>query len=261
MENHHVIIRTLDLGGDKLKDTINYHHETNPFLGYRAIRLCLGMPKLFRSQLRAILRASAYGNIKIMFPMISCTEEVERALHHVEEVKKELISKKQSFDKNIEIGIMIETPSAALIADRLADMVDFFSIGTNDLVQYTLAVDRSSEKMAYLYRPAHPAILSLIDHVSKIARTHGIWIGVCGEMAGDPLYTALLVGMGIHELSMSPVSMGPIRRIIRKMKMHEVEKIAKQALSCSTSEEALGYSVDYLKKIDPDIFNLTVKGE
>ena len=260
MKDSHVIIRTLDLGGDKLKDTITFYNEVNPFLGYRAIRLCLGVPELFKTQLRAILRASIYGNIKIMFPMICCMEEVDQALQIVEEAKSELNSKRQPFDKNIEIGIMIETPSAALIADRLAEKVDFFSIGTNDLVQYTLAVDRGSEKMAYLYQPAHPAILSLINHVSEVARTHGIWVGVCGEMAGDPLYTALLVGMGIHELSMSPVSMGPIRRIIRKIKMHEAEEISEKALTCSTAEEALEHSVNYLKKIDPDIFSLIVKG-
>ena len=229
MKDYHVVIRTLDLGGDKLKDTINVNHELNPFLGYRAIRLCLGIPELFKTQLRAILRASIYSNIKIMFPMVCCMEEVDQALQIVEEVKAELKLKKQPFDKNIEIGIMIETPSAALIANRLAEKVDFFSIGTNDLVQYTLAVDRSSDIMAYLYQPAHPAILSLIKHVSEVARTHGIWVSICGEMAGDPLYTALLVGMGIHELSMSPVSMGPIRRIIRKIKMHEVEEIAEKA--------------------------------
>jgi len=260
MKDYHVVIRTLDLGGDKLKDTINVNHELNPFLGYRAIRLCLGIPELFKTQLRAILRASIYSNIKIMFPMVCCMEEVDQALQIVEEVKAELKLKKQPFDKNIEIGIMIETPSAALIANRLAEKVDFFSIGTNDLVQYTLAVDRSSDIMAYLYQPAHPAILSLIKHVSEVARTHGIWVSICGEMAGDPLYTALLVGMGIHELSMSPVSMGPIRRIIRKIKMHEVEEIAEKALLCNTAEEALEHSVNYLKRIDPDIFSLIVKG-
>ena len=260
MKDHHVIIRTLDLGGDKLKDTVNFHHELNPFLGYRAIRLCLDHPKLFKTQLRAILRASIYSNIKIMFPMVCCMEEVDQALQFVEEAKKELRSKNKPYDKNIEIGIMIETPSAALIADRLAEKVDFFSIGTNDLVQYTMAVDRGSEKMAYLYQPAHPAILSLIKHVADIAKTHGIWVGICGEMAGDPLYTALLVGMGIHELSMSPVSMGPIRRIIRKIKMHEAENIAEKALTCSTAEEALEHSINYLKKIDPDIFSLIIKG-
>ncbi len=260
MKEHHVIIRTLDLGGDKLKNTINLHNEVNPFLGYRAIRLCLGMPKLFKTQLKAILRASIYSNIKIMFPMISCMEEVEQALLIVEEAKEELRAQKKSFDENIEIGIMIETPSAALIANKLAEKVDFFSIGTNDLVQYTLAVDRGSEKMGYLYQPSHPAILSLIKTVSDVARTHGIWVGVCGEMAGDPLYTALLVGMGIHELSMSPVSMGPIRRIIRKIRMYEAEEIAEEALNCSTAEDALEYSKNYLKKIDPDIFSLIVKG-
>ena len=260
MKDHHVIIRTLDLGGDKLEEKINHNFETNPFLGYRAIRLCLGFPDLFRTQLRAILRASIYGNIKIMFPMICCIEEIDQAIAHVNEVKDELRSKKIPFDKHIEIGIMIETPSAALIADRIAPKVDFFSIGTNDLVQYTLAVDRNSEKVAYLYQPAHPAILTLIKHVTDVAKAHGIWVSLCGEMAGDPLYTALLVGLGIHELSMSPFSMGPIRRIIRKIKMYEAEDIAEKALTCSSAEAALEHSVNYLKKIDPDIYNLIIKG-
>ena len=256
----HVVIRTVDLGGDKLKNSLNIQPEDNPFLGYRAIRLCLGFPPLFQTQLKAILRASIYKNVKIMFPMISSLSELTQALNLLEATKKELSEKNIPYDKNIEVGIMIETPSAAIISDKLAPYVDFFSIGTNDLIQYTLAVDRNSEKVAYLYQPTHPAILRLLKQVTKTAREHGVWISLCGEMASDPLYTVFLVGLGIHEFSMSPVSMGTIRRIIRKMKMHEAEDIVEKALSCSTAKETIDLSLKYLKKIDPDIFNLASIG-
>ena len=260
MEGKPVIIRTMDLGGDKLTDIVNYQHEDNPFLGYRAIRLCLGFPKIFRKQLRAIFRASHYGNTKIMFPMITCAEEIDQIHEILDDIKKELRAEKLPFDENIETGIMIETPSAAIIADRLASKVDFFSIGTNDLVQYTLAVDRNSEKMDYLYQPTHPAILALIKQVATAARAHGIWVGVCGEMAGDPKYTALLLGIGVHELSMSPVSMGPIRRLIRKIKMHEAEDLADKALRCSTAKEAQALSDAFLQQVAPEVFSLTTRG-
>jgi phosphoenolpyruvate-protein phosphotransferase (PTS system enzyme I) len=256
----HVVIRTVDLGGDKFMNTLNVQSEDNPFLGYRAIRLCLGFPPLFQTQLKAILRASIYKNIKIMFPMISSLSELTQTLNLLEATKKELSEKNIPYDKNIEVGIMIETPSAAIISDKLAPYVDFFSIGTNDLIQYTLAVDRNSEKVAYLYQPTHPAILRLLKLVTDTARKHGVWVSLCGEMASDPLYAVFLVGLGIHEFSMSPVSMGPIRRIIRKMKMHEAEDIVEQALTCSTAKETIDLSLKYLKKIDPDIFNLTSIG-
>lgn len=259
-KDKHVIIRTVDLGGDKLKNTLNIQPEDNPFLGYRAIRLCLGFPPLFQTQLRAILRASTYRNIKIMFPMISSVTELVKALNLLEVTKNELEEKDIPFDKNIEVGIMIETPSAAIIADKLAPYVDFFSIGTNDLIQYTLAVDRNSEKVAYLYQPTHPSILRLLKLVTETAREYGIWVSLCGEMASDPLYAVFLVGMGIHEFSMSPVSMGPIRRIIRKMKMHEAEDVVAKALECSTAKETIDLSLKYLEKVDPDIFNLTTVG-
>jgi phosphoenolpyruvate-protein phosphotransferase (PTS system enzyme I) len=260
MKGCHVIIRTLDIGGDKLKDNLSLNYEDNPFLGYRAIRLSLGFPELMKTQLRAILRASAYGNIKIMFPMISCMEELDKTLEILDSVKADLKEKKIPFNKDMEVGTMIETPSAALIADKLAEKVDFFSIGTNDLVQYTLAVDRNSEKVAYLYQPSHPAILTLIRSITDAAKRNGIWVSVCGEMAGDPQYTPLLLGMGVHELSMSPVSMGLIRRIIRKTRMFEVEEIVDSAQECTTAKSALKLSLDYLKKIEPDIYNLTIKG-
>ena len=256
-KDKHVVIRTVDLGGDKFKNTLNIQPEDNPFLGYRAIRLCLGFPPLFQTQLKAILRASVYKNIKIMFPMISSLTELTQALNLLEATKKELNDKNIPFDKNIEIGIMIETPSAAIIADKLAPYVDFFSIGTNDLIQYTLAVDRNSEKVAYLYQPTHPAILRLLRLITDTAKKHGIWVSLCGEMASDPLYTVFLVGLGIHEFSMSPVSMGSIRRIIRKMKMHEAEDIVEKALTCSTAKETIDLALNYIKSIDSDNFDLT----
>lgn len=257
----HVIIRTLDLGGDKVLQTdINFYSEKNPFLGFRAIRLCLAYPEMFKTQLRAILRASVYGDVKIMFPMISCLEEVTKALQRLNEAKLELDQKNIPYSKNIEIGIMIETPSAALMADKLAEKVDFFSLGTNDLVQYTMVVDRNSEKVAYLYQPSHPSVLTLIKHVVDAAKKHGIWVSICGEMASDPQYTVLLIGLGLNELSMSPVSINIIRKIIRNTKMHEAEKIVEQALNCSTAEEALNISLEYLKKIVPDIYNIVIKG-
>ncbi|MCF7790431.1 MAG: phosphoenolpyruvate--protein phosphotransferase [Victivallales bacterium] len=257
----HVIIRTVDLGGDKLKDILNLQPEDNPFLGYRAIRLCLGFPPLFQTQLRALLRASIYKNVKIMFPMICSVSEVVKALELLEAAKEELKEKDIPFDKNIEVGIMLETPSAAIIADKLAPYVDFFSIGTNDLIQYTLAVDRNSEKVAYLYQPAHPAILRLLKNITETAKKHNIWISLCGEMASDPIYTVFLVGLGIHELSMSPISMGAVRRIIRKMKLYEAEDIMEKSLKCSTADETIKLSLNYLRKIDPDILNLTSIGD
>jgi len=255
-----LIIRTLDVGGDKLSDVISAPNEPNPFLGLRGIRLCLANQNLIKDQLRAILRASAYGNVRIMFPMITCAEELDQLIELMNKTKQELKSKNIPFDSDIEIGIMIETPSAALIADTLAEKVDFFSIGTNDLVQYTMAVDRCNEKVAYLYQPSHPAILALIDHVVKAAQNNNIWVSVCGEMASDPRYTPILVGLGVHELSMGPVSLGIIRRIVRRIKMHEAEKVAMQAIKCKTAQEALEISEEFLYNVAPDIIDLTTNG-
>lgn len=261
MNGKPVVIRTLDIGGDKLEETISVHHEPNPFLGLRAIRLCLRQRRdLLRDQIRAILRASAYGNLKIMFPMISCSEEIMELGEFLDEIKAELRNENTDFNENIDTGIMVETPAAAMVADTLAEMVDFFSIGTNDLVQYTSAIDRSNDKVSYLYRPEHPAILRLIKRIVKAARDNNIWVSICGEMAGDPRYTPLLVGLGVHELSMSPVSMGAVRRIIRKLNMHEAEEVARQALKCKTSDDALKQSLDLLGKISPEITSLALKG-
>ncbi len=260
LNNQPMIVRTLDVGGDKLSKILSVPHEPNPFLGLRAIRLCLATPELIKTQMRAILRASAYGDIKIMFPMITCAEELDQLLELLETCKEELKAKKLPLNEDIETGIMIETPSAALIANTLAAKVDFFSIGTNDLVQYTMAVDRSNERVAYLYQPSHPAILSLIQQVVKAARDNRIWVSVCGEMASDPRYTPILVGMGVHELSMGPVSLGIIRRIIRRIKMHEAEKIAEYAINCRTAAEALEISETFLNDIAPDIIDITTGG-
>lgn len=261
MQGSQVVIRTIDLGGDKLADIISSHYEPNPFLGLRAVRLCLQEKRdLFRTQLRAILKASAHGNASVMFPMVTCVDELDMLLDFLKETKEQLKAEKVPFNENLETGIMIETPSAAIMADALASKVDFFSIGTNDLVQYTLAVDRSNDNVAYLYQPSHPAILRLIEQVTKAAKHNNIWVSVCGEMASDPRYTPLLAGLGVHELSMSPVSLGTIRRIIRRMRMHEAEDVATKAMECTTAEEALELSESLLYKIAPDIVSFAMKG-
>lgn len=260
MNGQSVIIRTLDIGGDKMSSLIGPGTDPNPFLGYRAIRFCLDHEEILRDQIRAILRASAFGNVKMLFPMISCVEELRQVNGIVKEEKERLKTNRDSFNENLEIGIMIEIPSAALISDFLANEVDFFSIGTNDLVQYTLAVDRGNEKVAYLYQPSHPAILALVKMVVEAAKRNRIWVSVCGEMAGDPRYTPILVGMGVHELSMSPISIGPIRRIIRRLRMYDAENVATDAINCDSAEAALELSESLLYKIAPDVMSLALKG-
>ncbi|MCK5845354.1 MAG: phosphoenolpyruvate--protein phosphotransferase, partial [Victivallales bacterium] len=257
-----LIIRTFDIGGDKLGAMFeNTHVDANPFLGCRAIRLRMDYPYLLYDQIRAILMASAHGDIKVMFPMIACMDEVGHLNGLVDNVKRELSKDGIAFNDNLEVGIMIETPAAAMIAGDLAKKVDFFSIGTNDLVQYALAVDRSNEKVAYLYQPAHPAILKLIKITVDAAKENGIWVGVCGEMAGDPRYTPLLVGMGVHELSMSPSSIGQIRRLIRKLYIHDAEKLLEKALQASTDDEVLDITENLLYELAPDIMNMVMSGE
>ena len=252
-----VIIRTLDLGGDKLPTIVGLAQdaaEMNPFLGWRAIRFCLQESAIFRAQLRAILRASAEGNVKIMYPMISGLEELTQSNELVEQCKAELRAAGVPFDENLEIGAMIEIPSAVMIADSLAKRVKFFSIGTNDLIQYTLAVDRLNEKIAYLYDPTHPAVLRLIKLTVESAHRHGIWTGVCGEMASDPAMIPLLLGLGVDELSITPALVPPIKYIIRRLKLSECQELATFALNCESSAEILTRSQALVSRAAPDLF-------
>jgi phosphotransferase system enzyme I (PtsI) len=249
-----VIIRTLDLGGDKFLSHLPIPMEMNPFLGWRAIRFCLEEREVFRSQLRAILRASAEGNVRIMYPMISSFAEIEKANAFVEEYKNELRAEGEPFDENIEIGAMIEIPSAAIAADMLARRVKFFSIGTNDLIQYSLAVDRLNERIAQLYEPTHPAVLRLIKWTADAAARNGIWCGVCGEMAGDPLLTPLLLGLGVTELSMAPPLLPQVKYLIRRLKMADTKELADFALNCESAREIFERSEALAKRIAPSLF-------
>ena len=223
--------------GDKFISQIPTQHEVNPLMGTRAIRLSLSKPELFKTQLRAILRASAYGKVRMMFPMVSTAEELETALDYLKEVKEELASKNIPFNDALDVGCMIEVPSAAILAERLIKYVDFFSIGTNDLVQYSLAVDSANPSIAYLYQPAHPAVLWQIKHVVDTAFANGKWVSVCGEMAGETLYTPLLLGMGIQERSMRPVSLAQVHKYIRNIRMYEAEELVQKALQCKDGRE------------------------
>ena len=244
-----VILRTYDLGGDKFDRHTGDLYETNPFLGWRAIRACLDLPEIFKIQLRAMLKASAKRNVKIMFPMISGVGELQQAKAILNEVKEQLRRKKIPFDEDIPVGIMVEIPSAALAGDALAEECDFFSIGTNDLIQYTLAVDRGNEKIAHLYQGFHPAVLSLIKEAIDSARRNGIWVGLCGEMAADPLATTLLVGMGVDELSTSAMAIPEVKKIIRSVKFEDAQKHAQEVLKLSTIDEVKKFLVeDYAKR-------------
>lgn len=254
------IIRTLDLGGDKLSAQLDFGHEPNPFLGQRSVRLCLAHPELLIPQLRAILRASAYGCIKLMFPMITCEDELDKIHSILDGVRRDLRAEKKSFDESMEIGAMIETPAAALFVDRLAEKCDFFSIGTNDLVQYTMAVDRGNEKVANLYRPSHPVILRLIRQIVEAAERNGIWVSVCGEMASDPRYIPILIGLGVQELSMSSVSIGMARRVVRRLSMAQAEELARKALLCRDHVSVLAMADEMLHRIAPDVVSLAMKG-
>ncbi len=237
MQGRPVVIRTLDIGGDKELPYLDLPEEMNPFLGYRAIRLCLDRKELFLTQLRAIIRAGAYGNVKIMFPMISGMEEWRQAKALYEEARLQLVNEGAAVGESMEIGIMIEIPSAALMADRLAREVDFFSIGTNDLVQYTIAVDRMNEKVAYLYDYFHPAVIQLIKTVIDASNKHGKWTGMCGSMAGDPLAAPLLVGLGLHEWSMSPSAIQRIKQTVRGLERSDCERLTAKLLELDTPAE------------------------
>lgn len=236
-----VIIRTLDVGGDKIITATDVSKEINPALGLRAIRFCLKNSDLFKLQLRGILRASAYGKIKIMFPMISGIEEVRRAKALLEEAKAELRTEGKPFDENMEIGVMIEVPSAAIIADLIVREVNFVSIGTNDLLQYSLAIDRVNEHVAYLYEPFHPAVLRIIKAVADAGNKAGVSVGVCGEMAGEPEYALILLGFGIDQLSMNAFSILRVKRLIRSVSYNEAKKICKTITGFATAKEVENY--------------------
>lgn len=244
---HPVIFRTIDLGGDKLYHQLQTGRELNPFLGLRAIRLCLAYPSVFRVQLRAILRASHHGRVRVMFPLISNVREVHQAKQILEEVKQELRQEKTPFDEQLPVGCMIEIPSAAICSDQLAKEVDFFSIGSNDLIQYTLAVDRSNEQVASLYDPFNPAILRLIRTTIDNAQREGIWVGVCGEMCTDPMCALLLIGLGVNELSMGALAIPEIKRLIRQITFAEARTVAEEVYSLRTSAEIHEYVRQYYR--------------
>ncbi len=248
-----VILRTLDLGGDKFLSQLEVPHEMNPFLGWRAIRFCLAKPEIFKTQLRAILRASVYGKLKIMYPMISGVEEVIQANTILNDVKEELRKKRIPFDDHMEVGAMIEIPSAALTSDVIAKEVDFFSIGTNDLIQYSLAVDRVNEKIAYLYEPEHPAVLRLIRTVIENGHKNNIWVGMCGEMASEPSLVLILLGLGLNEFSTSSIMVPEIKRIIRSITLHKAREIADAAMKLSTGKEVKEFARKKLIEIIPEL--------
>ena len=249
---HSVIIRTLDIGGDKVATSMELPREENPFLGCRAIRFCLEHPAIFKPQLRAILRASAHGKIRLMYPMISGLAEFRQASVILEECKAELRAEGTAFDEELEVGVMIEVPSAALAADLLAKEVRFFSIGTNDLIQVEARgridrIDRVNDRIAHLYKPTHPAILRLIKMVVDAARANGIWTGVCGEMAGDIVLTPLLLGLGIDELSTSPTQVPRVKKAVQSVSLTDCQALAAAALQSNTSSDILQLCVDFAR--------------
>jgi phosphoenolpyruvate-protein phosphotransferase (PTS system enzyme I) len=239
VQPHPLIIRTFDLGGDKLAGALDGDDEMNPFLGHRAIRFSLERVDIFKAQLRAIIRASAVGNVKVMFPMISGLEELNRALDVFHECKTELHKEGHTFDAKIEVGAMIEIPAAAMCAERLAREIDFFSIGTNDLIQYGIAVDRTNERVAHLYQPTHPAVVRLLKMVADAAHAHAIWVGVCGEMAGDLALTPLLLGLGMDELSVGASLVPRVKRAVQSLKLSECQQLVGEIMELDTPSAIL----------------------
>ena len=255
-----VTIRTLDIGGDKIFPNKKPLTEANPALGLRAIRFCLKEQEIFKSQLRAILRASAHGNIRVMFPMISGIQEFVEAREILALVMSDLDKENIPYDRDIKVGVMIEIPSAVVVADILAESADFFSIGTNDLIQYTLAIDRSNENVAYMYEPYHPAVIRMIMQIVKAAKNAGIEVSLCGEMASDPFCIPILLGMGIDELSLTAAGIPLLKKLIRSLSKEEAEKDLANILKLKTSEEVSKYILKRTKDHLPDIDeNLTIK--
>ncbi len=254
LKPHPVVIRTLDLGGDKFASHLQLAQEINPFLGWRAIRFCLAQPELFRTQLRAILRAGAEGNVKMMYPMISGMDELSQANALAEKYQAELRAEGKPFGEKMEIGVMIEIPSAVLIAGALAGKAKFFSIGSNDLIQYALAADRTNEKVSHLYEPTHPAIVRLIKMTVDAAHQRGIPAAVCGEMAGDPVLAPLLIGLGVDELSTAPAGIAPVKYIIRRLKLNEARELAEFALQSESPAETLARCQTLARATAPSLF-------
>ena len=256
LEPYPVVIRTLDIGADKQLSKINNEPEDNPALGLRGIRLSLAQPELLMNQLKGILRASLFGKTKILYPMVSSVEEIVEANGYLEKAKEELRSAQIPFQENIPVGAMIETPSAALIVDRILELVDYISIGTNDLIQYVLAVDRINENVAHLYQPFHPSVLRILREIFKVAENMGKPVSICGELGGDPMATFLLLGLGkVHELSMEPHSIPKVKKILRKVTLKEAREIADHALSLSTSEEVNRFINNEMRSRFPSDFD------
>ena len=253
-ENQPVTIRTLDLGGDKLNTGIVRTNEQNPFLGLRGIRLCLKERRdLFETQLRALMRAGVHGNLQIMLPMLSCIDELRETREIISSLQRQMSAEEIPFASNFPLGVMIETPAAALSAGSFAREADFFSIGTNDLIQYTIAVDRTNERVGHLYRPGHPAVLALIKNTVEAAARENIPVSVCGQTAEDILMAPLLIGLGVNELSMSVGAMPVLRRLIRQMSMNECRQLVDQALKCDSSAEVLALSRKMILRCAPEL--------
>ena len=240
-----------------MSDTVDAPREMNPFLGLRAIRLCLDRPELFRTQLRAILRASVNKNIKLMYPMVTGVAEVKEANALLSKCMEELDNEGVDFNRDIEVGTMIEVPSAALVADKIAPHVRFFSLGTNDLIQYSLAVDRSNKDVAHLYQPTNLAVIRLIDHVLKVCKEHQLRSSVCGQMASIPHLVPLLIGLGVNELSVSPVQAPLIKDVVRKISYKDSVKLAKLALISDSSQEVEAHCVNMIVDVAPEVLELT----
>jgi len=252
IDPHPVVFRTIDIGGDKFLSQPKVPHEMSPFLGWRAIRFCLARPEVFKTQLRALLRASAAGNVKVMFPMISGIEELLQAKQIFNTCKKELAEEGQAFDETVSVGTMIEVPSAALTADVLARESDFFSIGTNDLIQYSLAVDRANEKVAYLYEPGHPAVLRLIKQVIDIAHKNKTWVSMCGEMCAEPIFAFFLLGIGLDQFSMTPPQIPKIKELVNSINFEDAQAVVEKTLTLPTPQEVEKYLQKQLKSLLSD---------